>query len=66
METTLEQLERDLVRLADDLGRGMARWLALVAEFDRREGARAWGFRGTAEWLAWRCAIGPRAARDHV
>ena len=65
-EATLEQLEHDLVRLADDLGRGMARWLALVAEFDRREGAREWGFRSTAEWLAWRCAIGPRAARDHV
>jgi hypothetical protein len=37
-----------------------------VAEFDRRGAARSWGFRGTAEWLSWRCGIGVRAARDHV
>ncbi len=63
---TVEDVERELVHLADALERGMARWLALVAEFDHRDGARRWGFRGTAEWLAWRCGIGPRAARDHV
>lgn len=62
----VEDVERELVSLAETLERGMARWLALVAEFDRHDGARLWGFRGTAEWLAWRCGIGPRAARDHV
>src|SRR3954469_17445371 len=44
----------------------MERWLALVAEFDRRGGARRSGFRGTPEWLAWRCELHPRTAREHV
>ena len=65
-ELTLDRLEERIVALAGDITRGMERWLALVSEFDRRGGARKWGFRGTAEWLAWRCAIGQRAAREHV
>ena len=62
----LDRLEGEIVRLAEDVSRRLARWLGLVAEFDALGGARVAGFRGTAEWLAWRCGIGVRAARDHV
>ena len=45
----------------------MARWIALVAEYDHREGWASWrGVRSTAEWIAWRCACSPRMAREHV
>src|SRR5581483_6002570 len=41
--------------------------LALVAEYDRRNGWWSWhGVRSLAEWIAWRCAVSPRAAREHV
>jgi len=63
---TLDRLEADIARLAVELTRQLARWLMLVAEFDRRGGARRSGFRGTSEWLAWRCGLSQRAARDHV
>jgi hypothetical protein len=45
----------------------MARWLELLAEYDRRDGWWSWhGVRSLAEWVAWRCSISPRAAREHV
>jgi len=62
----LERLEREIAALGLRLGRGMARWLDLIAELDRRGGGRQAGFRSTAEWLAWRCGISARAAREHV
>jgi len=62
----IDRLEADIALLARDLEQRLARWLALVAEFDRRGGARRWGFRGTAEWLAWHCGLAQRTARDHV
>jgi Domain of unknown function (DUF222)/HNH endonuclease len=62
----IDRLEAAIASLADELGSRLERWLALVAEFDRRGGARRWGFRGTAEWLAWQCGLTQRTARDHV
>jgi hypothetical protein len=37
-----------------------------VAEVDRRGRWAAAGWRSCAEWLAWRCALTPRSAREHV
>ena len=66
-ELELEHLEAELCELAAQIGAGMARWIALVGEYDRREGWGGWrGVRSTAEWIAWRCACSPRAAREHV
>ena len=65
-ELSIDRLESEIAELADEIGRRMARWLGLVAEFDRRGGARQAGFRSTGDWLSWRCAIDPRTARDHV
>ena len=63
----LEHLEHEICQLAAQLTARMARWLALLGEFDRREGwGTCWGCRSTADWVAWRCALSPRAAREHV
>jgi hypothetical protein len=63
----LELLEHELCQLAAHLEAGMARWIALLAEYDRRDGWWSWhGVRSVAEWIAWRCSVSPRAAREHV
>jgi hypothetical protein len=62
----LELIEREIEQLAAQINAGNARWLELVAEFDRREGWGGTGCRSTAEWVAWRCALTPRSAREHV
>jgi hypothetical protein len=62
----LELIEREIEQLAAQINAGCARWLELVAEFDRREGWGGTGCRSTAEWVAWRCALNPRSAREHV
>jgi hypothetical protein len=65
-EWPLELLERELSELAAHIHAGMCRWLGLVAEFDRREGWADWGCKSCAQWIAWRCALAPPAAREHV
>src|SRR3954453_23539134 len=63
----LERLEHEICEVAARMTVSMARWLSLVGEFDRREAwGTWWGVRSTAEWVAWRCAVSPRAAREHV
>jgi Domain of unknown function (DUF222)/HNH endonuclease len=63
---SLEELEDELATLASHLYAGTCRWLELVAELDRRGGWAESGRGSCAEWLAWRCALAPRAAREHV
>lgn len=65
-ELPLELIEREIESLAAQINAGCARWLELVAEFDRREGWGGTGCRSTSEWVAWRCALTSRAAREHV
>jgi Domain of unknown function (DUF222)/HNH endonuclease len=65
-ELPLEHLEHEIEQLAAHLNAGKAQWLELVAEFDRREGWGKWRCRSCAEWIAWRCALDPRSAREHV
>ena len=60
------ELEDELATLAAHLSAGMCRWLELVGELDRRHGWAEEGCGSCAAWLAWRCALAPRAARDHV
>jgi uncharacterized protein DUF222/HNH endonuclease len=61
-----EELESELATLAAHLAAGMCRWLALLAEFDRRGGWAQQGAVSCADWVAWRCALSPRSAREHV
>ena len=62
-DLSVDELEDEIATLASHIYAGTCRWLELVAELDRRG-----GFAGcsTAAWLAWRCALTPRAAREHV
>ena len=63
----IERLEAELCTLAAQNASAMCRWLVMVAEFDRRDAAMQWwGVLSTSHWLAWRCAIDARTARDHV
>ncbi len=43
-----------------------ARWLDLIGEFDRREAYERFGFGCCSAWLAWRCSISSRTAREQV
>jgi Domain of unknown function (DUF222)/HNH endonuclease len=63
---SLDELEAELATLASHLYAGTCRWLELVAEIDRRGDWAESGRASCAEWLAWRCALTPRAAREHV
>jgi uncharacterized protein DUF222/HNH endonuclease len=61
-----DELEAELATLASHLYAGTCRWLEVVAELDRRGDWAESGRASCAEWLAWRCALTPRAAREHV
>jgi uncharacterized protein DUF222 len=63
---SLDELETELATLASHLYAGTCRWLELVAEIDRRGSWADEGQGSCAAWLAWRCALTPRAAREHV
>src|SRR5205085_1241895 len=41
-------------------------WLALLAEFDRREGWRADGQLSGVAWLGWRCGMARRTAQEKL
>jgi Domain of unknown function (DUF222)/HNH endonuclease len=61
-----EQLECELATLAAHLFAGTCRWLELIGELDRRGNWAEDGPDSCAEWIAWRCGLTPRAAREHV
>jgi Domain of unknown function (DUF222)/HNH endonuclease len=65
-ELSLRELEDEVATLASHLYAGTCRWLGLVGELDRRGDWTDSGCGSCAEWLAWRCALRPRAAREHV
>lgn len=65
-EVPLERLEHEIATLAAHINAATCRWLQLIAEFDRREGWVTWGTKNCAEWLAYRCGLSHRAARDQV
>ncbi|HKY00052.1 MAG TPA: DUF222 domain-containing protein, partial [Steroidobacteraceae bacterium] len=55
-----------ITTLAGHLNAGNARFLALVAELDRRQGWAEWGVKSMAHWLNWKCGIDLGAAREKV
>ena len=62
---SLDQLGDEIAELSAHLDAATARLLALIREFDTREGWNT-GFRSCAAWLAWRVGFSPTAAREHV
>ena len=59
-------LVEEITTLAGHLNAANARFLALVAELDRRKGWAEWGVKSMAHWLNWKCGIGLGAAREKV
>ena len=55
-----------ITTLAGHLNAAKARFLALVAELERRRGWAQWGVKSCAHWLNWKCGIGLGAAREKV
>lgn len=62
----LEQLEHEIELRAARANADMCTWLELIAEFDRRGGWGTWGCLSCAHWVAWRCSVSQRSAREHV
>ena len=62
----IEWIEREIGELAAHIAAATCRWLELIAEFGKRGGYETWGFHSCGAWIAWRCSIDPRSAREHV
>ena len=66
VDLSVDELQDEIATLASHIYAGTCRWLELVGELDRRGSWANSGCGSCAEWLAWRCALAPRAAREHV
>ncbi len=64
-ELPTKALDAEIGELASHIAAATARWLLLIAEFERRNGHWGSGFSDCASWLSWRCSLSPRAAREH-
>src|SRR5512138_3556550 len=61
-----ERIEDELASLAASITVAMGRFLELLAELDSREEWAGQGFTSLAHWLAFRCGLDLRTAREHV
>ena len=55
-----------ITELAGHLNAAQSRWLALIAEFDRRKAWAEWGVKSCAYWLNWKCGLDLGAAREKL
>jgi Domain of unknown function (DUF222)/HNH endonuclease len=62
----MEELGDEISVLYSHISAAMYRWLVLLAEFEQGGGWFDGGYKTCAHWLAWRCGIDIRTARDHV
>ncbi len=60
------EVEEEIARLAAEIAATTCRWLELVAEFERRGAHEDAGHHSCASWLAWRCSLNLRTARDQL
>jgi Domain of unknown function (DUF222) len=65
-ELPLPELEANLVALGSDIAAAEARWLLMLAVFDRRGGWAGTGVASCAHWLSWRLGFSLIAAREKV
>ncbi|NJD31272.1 MAG: DUF222 domain-containing protein [Gammaproteobacteria bacterium] len=65
-ELTTRDLEAQITELAGHLNAAHRRWLALIAEFDRRQGWHDGMTQSCAHWLNWKCGLDLGAAREKV
>src|SRR5258707_15795537 len=61
----IERLGDEIAELSAHLDAATGRLLALIREFDAREGWNT-GFRSCAAWLSWRGGLDVGAARERV
>jgi hypothetical protein len=60
------ELVSSITELAGHLNAATRRWLALIAEFDRRKGWSDSVTQSCAHWLNWQCGLDMGAAREKV
>jgi hypothetical protein len=60
------ELVVEITTTAGHLNAANGRFLALIAELDRRRGWAEWGVKSCAHWLNWKCGIDLGAAREKV
>ena len=63
---SLQELEDQITELAGQLNAANYRWLALIAEFDRRHGWSDGKLQSCAHWLNFKCGLNLGAAREKV
>jgi hypothetical protein len=63
---TTPELAAQITELAGHLNAANRRWLALIAEFDRRKGWNDGLTQSCAHWLNWQCGIDIGTAREKV
>src|SRR3954454_23822906 len=64
LDTT--ELAYELVDLNARITVLTARWMAVLAEFDKREGWRNDGQLSCVDWLVWRCGMSRKTAYERV
>ena len=62
----LEWLETQICELAGHLTAATYRFLALLSDFDARQGWAEWDLPSCAAWLSWKCQLTSGTAREHV
>src|SRR4249919_2121867 len=63
---SIDELATEICTLAGRINAANHQFLALVAEFDRRNGWFESGMQSCAHWLNWKCGIALGAAREKV
>jgi len=65
-ELSTRELAASITELAGHLNAATRRWLALIAEFDRRKGWSDSMTQSCAHWLNWQCGLALGAAREKL
>ncbi len=65
-ELSNRDLAASITELMGHLNAANRRWLAMIAEFDRRQGWSDGLTRSCAHWLNWQCGVDLGAAREKV
>ena len=63
---SIDELATEICTLAGRINAANHQFLALIAEFDRRNGWFESGMQSCAHWLNWKCGIALGAAREKV
>src|SRR5262245_41851194 len=63
---SLAELTAEICCMAGHINAASYRWLALIAELDRRQGWAEDSAQSCAHWLGWKCGVALGAAREKV